>query len=961
MKSRITTTTIVLFLIFSICIKGHCQDNNYNYLNPFSLRNTTPPSANAASLGVFGDVSTNLYAGQVDINIPIWTVKSREISFPISLSYNASGLKVNDFAGWVGLGWSLQGVGAITRTLRGLQDEISDLGYLSEGKYIPDNPSNTSELYNLPFDLFLKAAEGEIDLEPDIFSYNFCGHSGDFSFHIDSSGNRKIYFSPWQNYKISYGHDAYSIYYWNITTDDGYNYTFGNTSMDNSYNGVEMTDMDQCADNVPDPDYYSTWYMKQIISPSKGDTVTFEYDPDSLETVAYPLGESETSSHLLSLTVNQYIPPCPSDDFKTCQIQRNVYTRKLKKITTAISEIIFHNYTPGEVAGEKCLSKISIVDRFTLDTIRRFHFYYSTVNQRLWLDSVQEENQGLKKTYSLAYYNRNNVPSRANKGQDHWGYYNGKNNSSLIPQMIYGGQLLSGGNREVDTSKVTFGTLQKITYPTKGYTNFDFESKDFGLVEDSAVSTIFYIDEFTDATHKCLDAQNDTAVSDLYVDHGQYILFSMDASKCAGRGDDALAAYVGVRKTNYQIVYQWVAGTNGFTSSTQNVWVPLGHYQLYAYVDDTNQTAQLVASWQNCDTAIIHDTLHYQFGGGIRIKRISSFDGTNTIIHRFVYRWDTAMNISTGVLLGQLPAYNYVTTNLTDQVWGGGAHSVEPCTYLMRFSTPVFLQGMTKGSYVGYPQVTELLGENGENGKIIHSYSFANDIGSDKFPFAPKTSLEYIRGFETNKETFDNQNHLREIKTNLYQYTYRWSNNNFASIGGVKVGILQKAVGMDDEYFTQLSIKPYFIYSGWNYPYSETTTTLDNNGLNPVKDSVAYYYDQNNLQTNRIDHINSDGVVKIKRFRYPVDYAGIGSDTYGFALTMMRDSLHMIKSVVEYLELERKTTDTNELIIGGNVNLYSRYSTNDFLAINPYKSLGFETMTLISLSSFTKSAINKRV
>lgn len=399
------------------------------------------------------------------------------------LSYNASGLKVNDFAGWVGLGWSLQGIGAITRTLRGLQDEMDNFGYWNKGRYIPDDPSNTSKLNNLPFDLFMKAATGEVDLEPDIFSYNFCGHSGDFSFHVDSTGHREIYFSPWQNYKISYGYDAFSIYSWNITTDDGYNYTFGNTSMDNSLDGLEMTEMDQCADNVPDPDYFSSWYIKQIISPSKGDTVTFEYGPE--EIITYPLGESETASYLISFMLDPFIPPCPASDFHSCPIQRYVFTRKLKKITTAISEIIFHNDTHGEVDGEKCLSKISVVDRLSQDTIRRFYFNYSIVKQRLWLDSVQEENEGLIKTYSLLYYKRDSVPLRLSKAQDHWGYYNGKNNSSLIPQMIYSGQLLSGGNREVDTNKVTFGTLKKITYPTGGYTDFDFESKDFRRTDDT--------------------------------------------------------------------------------------------------------------------------------------------------------------------------------------------------------------------------------------------------------------------------------------------------------------------------------------------------------------------------------------------------------------------------------------------------------------------------------------------
>jgi hypothetical protein len=162
------------------------------------------------------------------------------------------------------------------------------------------------------------------------------------------------------------------------------------------------------------------------------------------------------------------------------------------------------------------------------------------------------------------------------------------------------------------------------------------------------------------------------------------------------------------------------------------------------------------------------------------------------------------------------------------------------------------------------------------------------------------------------------------------------------------------------DWLFEFSFAPYEIYCGWKYQYKKITITYDTLGLNPVYDSTKFIYEHPNynLQITKTSHINSDGIEKIQRFRYPEDYSGIGSDTYGYAISMMRDSLHMIKSVIEYLESERKTTDTTELITGGNIFLYSKYSTNNYLAINPYKSIGLETITPISLSSFTKSKIN---
>jgi hypothetical protein len=57
-----------------------------------------PPSANATALGKYGDVGVSLYTGLPSIEIPLWTVKGRSISFPVSLSYYASGIQVQEDA-----------------------------------------------------------------------------------------------------------------------------------------------------------------------------------------------------------------------------------------------------------------------------------------------------------------------------------------------------------------------------------------------------------------------------------------------------------------------------------------------------------------------------------------------------------------------------------------------------------------------------------------------------------------------------------------------------------------------------------------------------------------------------------------------------------------------------------------------------------------------------------------------
>src|SRR6266576_6703058 len=79
----------------------------------------TVPSPTAASLGRFGDVPVSLYTGVPDISIPLFTAKGRTLELPITLRYHAGGIRVEEIGSWVGIGWTLEAGGAVTRTVRG--------------------------------------------------------------------------------------------------------------------------------------------------------------------------------------------------------------------------------------------------------------------------------------------------------------------------------------------------------------------------------------------------------------------------------------------------------------------------------------------------------------------------------------------------------------------------------------------------------------------------------------------------------------------------------------------------------------------------------------------------------------------------------------------------------------------------------------------------------------------------
>lgn len=86
-----------------------------------NFQNVTP-SPQAYAFAQYAEMPVSLFTGTPSINIPLFTIETGLHSFPISLSYHASGIKVSQEASWVGLGWNLNVGGSISRSVRGRDD-----------------------------------------------------------------------------------------------------------------------------------------------------------------------------------------------------------------------------------------------------------------------------------------------------------------------------------------------------------------------------------------------------------------------------------------------------------------------------------------------------------------------------------------------------------------------------------------------------------------------------------------------------------------------------------------------------------------------------------------------------------------------------------------------------------------------------------------------------------------------
>src|SRR6202000_849844 len=91
-----------------------------------SYTNVHTPEVTAFNRNIETPVS--MYSGVPSISIPLYEIEIKGVKVPITLDYHAGGIRVDQEATWVGLGWNLSYGGMISRKIRGSADEKSYFG-----------------------------------------------------------------------------------------------------------------------------------------------------------------------------------------------------------------------------------------------------------------------------------------------------------------------------------------------------------------------------------------------------------------------------------------------------------------------------------------------------------------------------------------------------------------------------------------------------------------------------------------------------------------------------------------------------------------------------------------------------------------------------------------------------------------------------------------------------------------
>ena len=707
-----------------------------------------PVSPTAASLGKYVDVPVSLYTGTPNISVPIYNIEANDIKIPISLSYHAGGHRVEEISSWVGLGWSLQATGVINRAVRGKIDNTS----LNPAYWYKNKFANQGDNYNVmlnpevtaDYTLLSRLAEGLVDPSPDIYTFNFLGYSGKFIV------TDKITMIPQQPFKIvPYNNDGTGNAFdrptgFKITTDDGTEYTFFQTE----YARIKNESIS----------YETSFYLSSIKS-QKSTIVNFEYN-DYIQNNRN-IGYSESSYYKQTLGSSQY---SQEGTLTTSTNTVKTYGKTLKRIVFPNGSVEFIAVNDRLDFTESRLDKILIKDsggRLT-KKVKLNQSYFSDVinllNKRLKLESIVELDPTLAQettgiTHSFNYEEQINLPERYSKSIDHWGFYNGKNNTYLSP--ILNAQYtckdpLDISNREVDDQYSYANILKKITYPTGGTASFDFESNSYLDLSPSNNRTTTAVEAVTGE------------ISEQFFNVIGF--YCSEIISNITRPSDEVA---GATKTCYANLYK--IGTNGirtfiigFSYPTNNgshsITLDEGQYVLSARTNIPNAIAAASINYISS-----RDLFTNKKCGGIRIKKISLYDGilhSNDIIKTFKYELSNDALKSSGVLFS-FPEYAiFGTANVLANI---GCSFPQCCVYevgdIKLNSGNLISQG--SDNIVGYKEVTIFFQGGTSPFKSISSFS------TDSYGFQD-SDISWKRGLLTKQVDYNSDNKPVHEVTNLY-------------------------------------------------------------------------------------------------------------------------------------------------------------------------------------------------
>ncbi len=876
----------VVFLLF-FCLLETGQKIYSQAPPPVKLPDVIPPPPDAGALGKYGDVPVSMNSGLPNINIPVYNIATPRLTLPISLNYYAAGVKVDDIASWVGLEWTLNAGGVITRSIRGIDDFASG-GYYNTTVPLAANitPQNSWRF----FENYILHTQ---DADPDYFFYNFGNQSGKFFFNESKQPAIINYQEP---LKIQYSASGFSI-----KDDKGNTYYFN--SPEHATSGDHNGALGQ--------DHIMSWYLSKIISFDNSDTISFSYFTDNLyeqdnftyiETVGpyYSSGSGcqrsfQNSGHdgcCGSINGEPFTQSTPlrlqEIDFKNGKIVFYSSTGRLDLPDVKLDSIVVSNYNFAT-------NQFSPIKKVKFS----YNYFYTNLpnlppvvlsHYRMRLDTVKifGGDNTPANNYNFVY-DATTLPYISGCAKDLFGFYNGQNtNTSLIPtqNITYNGfpYTVGAADRTTDPNSIQAGILKRVYYPTGGYTDFTYEPNSYG---QSGLQNVTQSVAASGQVHQAdsvdfVPTSNSNATLTI-----SFLPFN----------------YTTVHSRPYVLVKNVTTGqswttacmdaVNGSTSVSTIVLIAGQTYRLIGYAFDDSRvitTANIV--WQQST-----GSPQSVYGGGLRIKQITDYNFNGRFVKSELYKYGVA-ECGYGYLPSPATLLNtnsYTKRTIFDCVDDLGLGLCSAGTYVTTresfVGSPIYDIFSLAGPPVSYTEVAKYVIDSlGDNiGKTINNYStYQNSILPSSSPYAESIYLEnsgYIGGQLCMSRDYALKNTNYWIrKQTIYQY-----NNTALQQGrGLRLG-LNSSYPIPNLYLDSTSAPScwnqayyyfdYNIHTGTVLPAAIITNDYDMNDTTKYLTTTKQFtYDNlDHLQPTQIFQDLSDGGTQLTINRYPAEVDSIGN------------------------------------------------------------------------------------
>lgn len=709
--------------------------------NSYKLEEITPKSPTAAGIQKYGDIPVSLSNGTGSISIELYRLSAGlgDLEIPISLNYYNNGLKTEEIPSPIGLGWDLFWGGVISLTQRGNYDfSETGTGLFSGKSLYYYRHAGQGLSYGERCDYEEGMVSGRYEGEPDTYSYNFLGHSGNFYFDIDQ--NIRAY--PETDLKFStLGPGGHAF---KIIDNSGNTFYFQKSelSMVTSF----QQDPFISPINVP-----SSFFLTKIET-AKGRKVLFTYKETGFETIKK--GERLSITGVRSSASFDMIPyRCDLDTTKYYLSQINLLP---DSIITDNGYVKFTHSTSGRLdigrivtggIGTPSITGFKVVN-YQNSQVSQFEFLqsYFDTDKRLKLTSVREVSQSTAaRSWQFSYYDENlSFPSFNDKGKDHWGYYNGKHNASLIPEADYkeiftpsgrykpNQQLdlpndVAVGNRTADPLYSMRGLLKEIKYPTGGSSILKYEPNQVKVRQYSDITRNRFL-----AWHLPFDT-----ICSAFVRYNEPV-FTYNVIKTFTINRPKVA-YVSatIEQDNYYNDNHssiWIYGPEisanaiGYAMYPTGTFKPVkvllypGEYRVqlnagYTF-DQYGKTVPLDASFDLVTQD--KDILPPYFVGGNRIKSVTNIGGNGNPVSEKYYNYSDSLN---KVNFELIPDYEKTHQEMMD--FGTADYSTASVhTITSDPRVPVI------GSVIEYPFVTEYADSLGLQGKTSYEFDKTRDLSS---------------------------------------------------------------------------------------------------------------------------------------------------------------------------------------------------------------------------------------